>query len=387
MIEINEILNKFIKKAQLEFSNQPILKGLILVFEGLDGCGKSTQVNLLSAIFKKIGKKVVVSKWNSSEKISDIVKELKNKKDLKPQTWALLEAADLYERIRKDVLPVVSKGGVAIFDRYYYTALVRGVVRGLDYAWIEELYRYVPDPNFIFYCRVNPIISMSRVISRSRSLSMSDLLDIDSALKFYESGQDLSFHQNPIINFYFFQQKMSLLYDKIFKRLEDKVCILDSSKDIFSIYGDILEFLRKNKVLLGFRKYRDIVYYVEFPKGSFRVVDDNKLIMPCDYGFIPNTIGNDFMEVDVLVGTKNSDFVVKFYHFNKKGEFSEIKYALGFADEREALDCYLKIYPNRKIKYEIISFEDFKKEILKFNIDTKNKFIEDFLKTYFIKEM
>jgi len=387
MIRIDGILHKFIKRAQLELSNQPIPKGLILVFEGLDGSGKSTQVNLLAKIFEKIGKEVIISKWNSSEKISDIVKELKNKRDLKPQTWALLEAADLYERIRKDVLPVISKGGVAIFDRYYYTALVRGTIRGLDYGWVEDLYRYIPDPDFIFYFRINPVISMSRVIKRSEKLSMSDLLDIDDALKFYESGQDLSLHQNPAINFYFFQQKMSSLYDKIFKKLENRVCVLDASKDIFSIYGDILEFLREKKVLSGFRKYKDIIYYVEFPRGSFRVVGDNKLIMPCDYGFIPNTVGNDFMEVDVLVGSEDSDFVVKIYHFNKRDEFSEIKYALGFSNENEALNCYSKIYPNRKIKYEIIDFANFKKEILESSVDTTSKLVEDFLKSYFVKEV
>jgi len=376
---LDSFLNKIIKTAQKEILDKPI-KGLILVFEGLDGSGKSTQTELVAKIFKKIGKEVIISRWNSSKKISDVVKFLKNKKDLKPQTWTLLEAADLYERLRKDILPVVQNGGVAILDRYYYTALVRGCIRGADPEWINEIYKYVPEPDYIFYFRINPIISLSRVLKRSKELSISDIFDINEVLKFYESGQDLSFHENKLVNFYFFQKKMTELYDTIFKEYKDKVCVLDASKDILSVYGDIIKFLRNEKVLTGFRTFRDMIYFVELPKGSLKVSKENEVMMPCNYGFIPNTIGEDLMEVDVLVGdNENSDLVVKLYHYNKKDEFSEVKYAIGFSSVEEVIKAYTQIYPNRKMKYGIMKFEDFKKEI---NKEDDFRSIENLLKSY-----
>jgi len=378
-MELELFLNNIIKTAQKEILDNP-LKGLILVFEGLDGSGKSTQTELIAKIFKKIGREVVVSRWNSSKKISDAVKFLKSKKDLKPQTWVLLEAADLHERLRKDILPVVQRGGIAILDRYHYTSLVRGCIRGVDPEWINEIYKHVPEPDYIFYFKINPIISLSRVLKRSKELSVSDVFDMGEVLKFYESGQDLSFHENKLVNFYFFQRKMAELYDIIFKEYKDKVCILDSSKNILSVYGEIIKFLRDEKALAGFRTFKDMTYFVELPKGSLKVIGDIKVTMPCDYGFIPNTIGEDLMEIDVLIGdNENSDLVIKFYHYNKKGEFSEIKYAIGFSSVDEAIKVYIQMYPNRKLKYETIDYKTFKEEI---NKEDDVRSIENLLKSY-----
>jgi dTMP kinase len=383
MLLIDNTLSHFIRKAQQEIEQVDLSnkKGLLIVFEGLDGSGKSTQVKLLADLFSKIGNKVIVSKWNSADRISSIIKELKSKKDLKPQTWGLLEAADLYERLRNYILPTLNEGGVAILDRYYYTALVRGAIRGLNYEWILNLYKYVPSPDFIFYFKIDPSISLSRVIRRSKDLTLSDVLDVNQALKYYESGQDLSLNENPLTNFYLFQKQMISLYEKIFETLKDKTYNVDASKDIFSVYEDILKHLREKKALHGIRQFRDIIYFVEFPKDSVRAVKENKLIMPCDYGFIPNTLGEDFMEIDVLVGEdQNSDIVIKFYHHNKKGNFSEVKYALGFSSAEEAVNCYSMIYPGRILEYDIITFEDFKKEIFENKIDPKIRFIEDVIK-------
>jgi len=382
MRNLDYILNRFIRKAQQEIAEvQPSEKGIIIVFEGLDGSGKSTQVKLLASIFEKIGKEVVVSKWNSANKISDIIRELKNKKDLKPQTWILLEAADLYERLRTCILPVVARGGIAILDRYYYTALVRGTVRGLNLGWIYNLYKYAPKPDFIFYFKVDPSVSMTRVIKRSKELTLSDVIDIDHSLKFYETGQDVSLAENALANFYMFQKEMLSLYDLIFNELKDKIYYIDASKDIFSIYGDILEYLREYKILQGFRKFKDIVYFVEFPKGSVRVAGDNKLVMPCEYGFIPNTLGEDLMEIDVIVGdNENSNKVIKFYHHNKKGKFSEVKYAIGFSSTQDAIEHYSKIYPNRILKYDELNWDMFKKEINENKLDPKTQFVENLIK-------
>jgi dTMP kinase len=383
MILKDDVLINFIRKSQQEImklSPIPINKKTLIVFEGLDGSGKSTQVKLLYKLLKKVVPNIVVSHWNSSQKISNIIKELKEKKDLKPQTWALLEAADLYERLRKEIIPTLDNNGIVICDRYYFTPLVRGYIRGLNPKWLLNLYKYVPKPDIIFYFKIDPNISISRVLKRSKELTLSDIWNIKDAIKFYESGQDLNLHNNPLTNFYMFQKKMCDLYDKIFKILKDKVCIIDANQGIHEVYEKILDYLRENKILGKLKKFKDIIYHEEFTKGSLKIKEGEKIIMPCNYGFIPNTIGEDLMELDVLVGdNENSNLVIKIYHTNKKGEFKEIKYAIGFNSIDEAIKCYDTIYPDRDIKYKIIDWDKFKKEINENKNDPKTKFIENLI--------
>jgi len=383
MIIKDAFLINFIRKAQqeiIELSPIPINRKTLIVFEGLDGSGKSTQVNLLYKLLKKIVPNTIVSRWNSSQKISDIIKELKNKKDLKPQTWALLEAADLYERLRNDIIPTLNNNGVAICDRYYYTSLVRGCIRGLNPKWILDLYKYAPKPDVIFYFKIEPNVSISRVLKRSKELTLSDIWNIKDAIKFYESGQDLNLHDNPLTNFYMFQKKMSDLYDKIFDVIKNKVYIIDANQDINKIYEGILDYLRKNKILGKLKRFKDIIYHEEFPKGSLRIKNKEKIKMPCSYGFIPNTIGEDLMELDVLVGdNENSNLIFKIYHTDKKGDFKEIKYAIGFNSLDEVVKCYNTIYPDRNMKYKIMNWDEFKKEINENKNDPKTKFIENLI--------
>jgi dTMP kinase len=379
----DNILMNFIRKAQQEIMELPPIptnRKTLIVFEGLDGSGKSTQVKLLHKLLKKVVPNTVVSRWNSSQRISDIIKELKNKKDLKPQTWALLEAADLYERLRNEIIPTLNNNGIVLCDRYYYTPLIRGYIRGLNPKWILDLYKYAPKPDVIFYFKIDPNISISRVLKRSKEITLSDIWDIKDAIKFYESGQDLNLHDNPLTNFYIFQKKMCDLYDKIFNIIKNKVFTIDATQDINKIYEQILDYLRENKILGKLKKFKDITYHEEFPKGSLRAKDGEKIIMPCSYGFIPNTIGEDLMELDVLVGdNENSNLVLKIYHTNKKGEFKEVKYAIGFNSIDEAIRCYDTIYPNRDIKYKIIDWNTFKKEINENKNDPKTKFIENLI--------
>jgi dTMP kinase len=250
MIIKDDVLISFIRKAQQEIMELPPVptnKKTLIVFEGLDGNGKSTQVKLLHKLLKKVVPNILISRWNSSQRISDIIKELKSKRDLKPQTWALLEAADLYKRLRNEIIPTLNNNGIVICDRYYFTPLVRGYIRGLNPKWLLNLYKYVPKPDIIFYFKIDPNISISRVLKRSKELTLSDIWNIKDAIKFYESGQDLNLHNNPLTNFYMFQKKMCDLYDKIFKVLKDKVYTIDASQNIHEVYEKILDYLRENK--------------------------------------------------------------------------------------------------------------------------------------------
>lgn len=145
------------------------LKGTLIVFEGIDGSGKSTQIKRIKKYIKKqFDRDVVVSSWKSAPIVSDYLRDL-DKLDEQPSPLALslIVAADLNERVQKEIVPALERGQVVICDRYTYTGLVRDkVVNNIDTAWLEGIYSFAPKPDMVFYFQVNDATSVERVDQR-----------------------------------------------------------------------------------------------------------------------------------------------------------------------------------------------------------------------------
>lgn len=141
-------------------------KGKLIVFEGIDGSGKSTQIKRIKKYIKNnFGRDVVVSSWKSGPIISDYLRNL-DKLVEQPASLALslIVAADLNERVQKEIAPALERGKVVLCDRYTYTGLVRDkVVNGIDTAWLEDVYSFAPTPDMVFYFQVNDATSVQRV--------------------------------------------------------------------------------------------------------------------------------------------------------------------------------------------------------------------------------
>ncbi len=145
------------------------LKGKLIVFEGIDGSGKSTQIKRIKKYIKnQFDRDVVVSSWKSAPIVSDYLRDL-DKLDEQPSPLALslIIAADLNERVQKEIVPALERGKVVICDRYTYTGLVRDkVVNNIDTAWLEDIYSFAPKPDMVFYFQVNDATSVERVDQR-----------------------------------------------------------------------------------------------------------------------------------------------------------------------------------------------------------------------------
>ena len=133
--------------------------GLLIVIEGTDGAGKSTQVNLLSQHIKNQCYGCTVSQWKTSRLISGVINEAKEKNMLNSTTYSLLYAADYADRLENEIIPALKAGFVVLMDRYIYTAFVRDSARGHDINWVKELYSFAPKPDLVFYLNV-PIDSL-----------------------------------------------------------------------------------------------------------------------------------------------------------------------------------------------------------------------------------
>ncbi len=110
--------------------------GRLIVVEGIDGSGKSTQLSLLHKWLESKGYGVVFSEWNSSPLVKDTTKYGKKKKMLTPATFSLIHSTDFADRTERSILPLLKAGAVVLCDRYIYTAFARDVARGMDREWV-----------------------------------------------------------------------------------------------------------------------------------------------------------------------------------------------------------------------------------------------------------
>jgi dTMP kinase len=181
--------------------NKHHFKGKLIVVEGIDGSGKSTQIDLLYKWLKSQGKSVFFSEWNSSALVKSTTRLAKKEKAFTPTTFSLLQATDFADRWENQMLPMLKAGVIVLADRYAFTAFARDVARGVHPDWVRNLYSFAPQPDMAFYFQVPVNIAADRILSGR------------TKLKFYEAGMDLGLSENKITSFRLFQQRIVNEYD------------------------------------------------------------------------------------------------------------------------------------------------------------------------------
>ena len=122
-------------------------RGKLIVVEGIDGSGKSTQISLLSHWLRSQGYAVAFSEWNSSPLVRQATRRGKKKEMFTPTSFSLIHATDFADRMESYILPLVKSGAIVCADRYAYTAFARDVARGVGRRWVRNLYRFAMHPN------------------------------------------------------------------------------------------------------------------------------------------------------------------------------------------------------------------------------------------------
>lgn len=177
--------------------------GKLIVVEGIDGSGKSTQIDLLYKWLKTQGKSVFFSEWNSSPLVKSTTKLGKKEKAFTPTTFSLLQATDFADRWENHMLPMLKAGVIVLADRYTFTAFARDVARGVDPKWVRNLYSFAPQPDLAFYFQVPVSVAVDRIMSGR------------TTLKYYEAGMDLGLSDNKVTSFRLFQQRIVSEYDSM----------------------------------------------------------------------------------------------------------------------------------------------------------------------------
>ncbi len=204
-----------------KFKTKHGYEGLLVVIEGTDGSGKSTQLELLKKSLQDQSYGVMVSEWKTSRLIADVIDDAKDRNLLNATTYSLLYAADFADRLENQIIPALKSGFIVLLDRYYYTALARDVVRGQNIDWVKNLYDYAPEPDLVFYLDMPVDVLLKRIIGTT-------------GLDFYESGRDVGFSTDFYKSFEIYQNKCLEQYDEMKK--EYGFISIDGTKTIPAIH-------------------------------------------------------------------------------------------------------------------------------------------------------
>lgn len=192
--------------------------GKLIIVEGIDGSGKSTQLLLLQRWLQSQGLKVFFTEWNSSPLVKKASKAGKKKGILTPTTFSLLHATDFADRLAYKIVPPLKAGMVVLADRYAFTAFARDAARGVHREWVRRVYNFAVRPDLAFYFRVPIEVSMKR------------LLVGRTQLKYYEAGMDLRLSTDPVESFRLFQSRVLREYDRMVKEYD--LIVVDARESI-----------------------------------------------------------------------------------------------------------------------------------------------------------
>ena len=179
------------------------LPGRLIVVEGIDGSGKSTQLQLAMRYLQARGYSTFFTEWNSADLVKAVTKKGKKKQTLTPLTFSLLHATDFAHRLVYNILPPLKAGMIVLSDRYSYTAFARDVVRGIDRQWVRQTYSFAPRPDLALYFNVPIEVSVQRLLAGR------------AQLKDYEAGMDLNLAADKVTSFKLFQGRILREYEQI----------------------------------------------------------------------------------------------------------------------------------------------------------------------------
>src|SRR5436305_9468440 len=175
-------------RTPLQFYSEPLpevdtseLEGRLVVIEGPDAVGRSTQIGLLRQWLEKEGHAVLDSGMARSALAGKGIKMAKTGNTLQPITMTLFYTTDFADRLENEIIPALRAGFVVLIDRYFYSIMARAIARGEDRRWIEQVAGFARVPHAVFCLKAEVEDLVSRVVLGR------------GAFDFWESGMDLRF--------------------------------------------------------------------------------------------------------------------------------------------------------------------------------------------------
>lgn len=180
------------------------LTGRLIVVEGADGSGRSTQMELLRDVLENQGHATVNVGLRRSTLVSEELHEAKQGNILGEITRSLFYATDFADQLENRIIPALKAGFIVLADRYIYTLMARDIVRGADRKWVRSLYGIALVPDLVIHLKVSPNQLVERNLRKNASLD------------YWESGMDLGLSRDSFDSFIKYQR----LIQKEFSMME-----------------------------------------------------------------------------------------------------------------------------------------------------------------------
>lgn len=202
-------------RQPLQFYSEPLpgidvseLQGKLIVIEGPDAVGRSTQVRMLRSWLEHQGHAVLDTGLARSALAGKGIQHAKLGNTLGPVTMTLFYATDFADRLEKEIIPALRAGFVVLTDRYIFSLIARGVARGEDRAWLERVASFALVPHKVFYLRAEVRHLVQRVVVGRGHFD------------YWESGMDVRFGDNRFDSFVAYQSLIIKAFDRMARRYD-----------------------------------------------------------------------------------------------------------------------------------------------------------------------
>jgi len=202
------------------------LPGKLIVIEGTDGAGRSTQINLLKPWLEELGHAVLDTGMTRSRLAGEGIRRAKERNNLGRVTQSLFYATDFIDRLEKEIVPALRAGFIVLTDRYIYSLMARAIVRGMEPNWIRSIYSLALKPDAVFYLRIGIDDLLPRVV-------------FSRGFDYWESGMDLFPGQDIYEGFCNYQAALLKEFDRLAE--EYKFEIVEASADANKVCEQLKE--------------------------------------------------------------------------------------------------------------------------------------------------
>ena len=182
------------------------ITGNLIVIEGMDGSGRSTQIALLQEWLESEGFAVQTSGLRRSNLVGRDIDQLLAKNAVTRLTLALMYATDFFDQVEHRILPALRAGTVVLADRFIFTLIARGVVRGINRDYMSGLYAMALRPHLTFWLNVRPETAFGREFKKAQAIS------------YWEAGRDMSLSHDLYWSFIRYQTMIKREFEVMAKR-------------------------------------------------------------------------------------------------------------------------------------------------------------------------
>jgi dTMP kinase len=206
----------------LPYVTMGTLPGHLIVIEGTDGVGRSTQIDRLSPWLELEGWAVSNTGWTRSSLLAETINEAKAGHELTTTTMSLLYAADFADRMEHQIIPALKAGFIVIADRYMYTVFARNAVMGVDAQWTRQLFGMALVPDLVLYLEIDVDRLIPRVLE-------------GKGMDYWESGMHLALGHDMFDSFTRYQTQLIGEYNRLAR--QNRFVQVDARQSIDDIQG------------------------------------------------------------------------------------------------------------------------------------------------------